>query len=141
MNHGRNPIHKGAIFLILALILGIWPGGFWVWAERNPFSLPPGVQKGGPGEAKPGVLVPGMLPAPAESQFLLTTILISGNIKVAAINGKLVRTGETLDGYEVRLIEAKRVILTKGKEKKILYLTPLEHFFVKVPAVEIKPIK
>jgi hypothetical protein len=82
-----------------------------------------------------------MLPAPAESQFLLTTILISGNIKVAAINGKLVRTGETLDGYEVRLIEAKRVILTKGKEKKILYLTPLEHFFVKVPAVEIKPIK
>jgi hypothetical protein len=87
--------------------------------ERDPFALPAGVQKGriiqqkeGAGPAKKG--------PEAAAMFRVTTILVSGQTKVAGINGVLRRIGEEVNGYRISEIEEKQVTLSRGKEKLVL---------------------
>jgi hypothetical protein len=85
--------------------------------ERNPFAFPKGVQKGDVLQKKGGTEKAGQEAAP---NFRVTTILISGQTKVAAINGVLMKKGDKLDGYQLLEIEDKQVTLVKGKEKQVL---------------------
>lgn len=89
--------------------------------ERDPFVLPTGVHKGkisqnkeGAGKAKTG---PESVPG-----FRVTTILVSGQTRVAGINGVLRQKGEAVDGYRIVEIEEKQVTLSRGKEKLVLKL-------------------
>jgi hypothetical protein len=88
---------------------------------RNPFTFPPGVQKGSPGMKKEGSGSEkgGQPVAPA---FRVTTILISGQTRVAAINGTLVRIGDAVEGYRVEAIEDRQVALGRGKERLVLHI-------------------
>jgi hypothetical protein len=85
--------------------------------ERNPFDFPKGVQKsevlknkGGTEKAKPE----------SAPEFRVTTILVSGRTKVAAINGVLMKKGDKLGEYQIMEIEDKEVTLARGKEKQVL---------------------
>jgi hypothetical protein len=90
---------------------------------RNPFSFPAGVLKGEGVQKKEGA---GPEKAERESApvFQVTTILVSGQTKVAAINGVLLRKGEELSGYRLVEIEEKQVTLSRGKEKLVLKIDP-----------------
>lgn len=120
---GRKTDQPLGITLILLVILaGFFFKGWLGWeaegaaGERNPFDLPGGIQKIGSlplqeaGEATKG----GRESVP---KFRVTTILISGRAKVAAINGILRQIGDNINGYQIVDIEAKEVILSKGKER------------------------
>jgi hypothetical protein len=88
---------------------------------RDPFSLPPGVQKGVAGgrPGSPGAEKAGQADA---AVFRVTTILISGPNRVAAVNGILVREGDELRGYRVEAIEDNRVVFKRGKEKMVIHI-------------------
>jgi hypothetical protein len=111
------------IFLVifLALFLNLWiiPGVEGTGGERNPFALPAGVQKGRTLEKKEGA---GPVKVGRESApgFRVTTILISGRTKVAAINGVLRQKGDEVSGYKILEIEDKQVVLSRGKEKLMI---------------------
>jgi hypothetical protein len=87
--------------------------------ERNPFALPAEVQKSGAGQkpGETGAIKPGQEPFQG---FRVTTILISGQTRVAAVNGVLKKKGDEIDGYRLAEIEEKQVTLVKGKEKLVL---------------------
>ncbi len=91
--------------------------------ERNPFALPAGVQKGGIGKKIDGT---GSAKVGPESTpgFRVTTILISGRTRVAAINGVLKQKGDEVNGYRIMEIEDKQVIFSKGKERLTIRIDP-----------------
>lgn len=97
---------------------------------RDPFAYPAGVLKGGGGQKKEGA---GPEKAEKESGplFRVTTILVSGQTRVAAINGVLLRKGDELSGYRIVEIEAKQVTLSRGKEKLVLKMDSEEKVFFK----------
>jgi hypothetical protein len=97
---------------------------------RDPFTIPSGSLKGEGWPKKEGG---GPERAEKESApvFRLTTILISGQIKVAAINGMLLRKGEELSGYRIVEIAEKQVTLSRGKEKLLLKMDQEEKGFLK----------
>ncbi|MBA4394648.1 MAG: hypothetical protein C0407_13940 [Desulfobacca sp.] len=97
---------------------------------RNPFTFPAGVLKGEGLQNKEGG-GPERPEKEAAPVFRLTTILISGQTKVAAINGMLLRKGEELSGYRIVEIEEKQVTLLRGKEKLVLRLDGEEKVFQK----------
>ncbi len=100
------------------------PGG------RNPFAFPPGVQKGTAGMKKEGGLSEkgGQPVTPA---FRVTTILISGQTRVAAVNGTLVRIGDALEGYRVEAIADRQVVLSRGREKLVLSIDSRDRYSFK----------
>jgi hypothetical protein len=121
----------------LLLKLSLWLVVLWpfLWAEasgveRNPFAFPTGVQKGMALPKKEGT---GPEKAVKESValFRVSTILISGETKVAAINGVLLRKGEELSGYRLVEIEDKQVTLSRGKEKVVVKIDPEEKVYLK----------
>jgi hypothetical protein len=112
----------------LLLGLSLWPDQGFSFG-RDPFSLPPGVQKGGLG-AKPEK-GGGNSGQPEAVSFRLTTILISGRHRVAALNGVLVREGDELGGYRVDAIEEKHLVLMRGKEKMIIHIDSGGKYFFK----------
>ena len=87
--------------------------------QRDPFAFPPGVKKGEGLQKKVGA-DPGKAGQESAPGFRVTTILVSGRTKVAAINGVLMKKGDKLDGYQILEIEDKQVILSRGKEKLVL---------------------
>ncbi len=97
---------------------------------RNPFAYPAGVLKGVGLQRKEGA---GSEKAEKESApvFRVTTILVSGQTKVTAINGVLLRKGDELSGYRIAEIEEKQVILSRGKEKLVLKMDQAEKVFFK----------
>lgn len=104
------------------------PVNFTVRAESvlkrsNPFALPAGIlpKKGAADERRATAGVPEGGGAP---DFRVTTILIGLQTKVAAINGKLVREGEEVEGFRVIEIRSGQVTLRRGQEKKIINLEP-----------------
>jgi len=105
------------------LLLGVGGAGKAAAAPegRNPFAFSPGVQKGTPGLKKEGV-VSEKGGQPATPTFRVTTILISGRTRVAAINGVLLRPGDALEGYRIEAIEDRQVVLGRGKEKLVLHI-------------------
>jgi hypothetical protein len=115
----------------LSLLLGLmfWDAsGFCL--GRDPFSFPPGVQKGAAGAKieKNGSEKSGQAEAPV---FRVTTILISGRNRVAALNGILVREGDELRGYRVEAIEENHLVLKRGKEKMVIHIDSDDKFFFK----------
>jgi hypothetical protein len=92
---------------------------------RNPFTFPPGVLKGEGLAKKEGAGLEGTEKDTAPV-FRVTTILVSGQIRVAAINGILLRRGEEMNGYRIMEINEKQVILSKGKEKLVLRIDPID---------------
>lgn len=97
---------------------------------RDPFAYPAGVLKGVGLQKKEGT---GPEKAEKESApvFRVTTILVSGQTRVAAINGVLLRKGDELSGYRIAEIEEKQVILSRGKEKLVLKMDQEEKVFFK----------
>jgi hypothetical protein len=91
------------------------PGG------RNPFALPAGVRKGTPAMKQEGG-VSEKEGQPVTPAFRVTTILITGQTRVAAINGTLLRTGDALEGYRVEAIDDRQVVLGRGKERLVLHI-------------------
>jgi hypothetical protein len=113
----------------LLLSLMFWEAsGFGL--GRDPFSFPAGVQKGGVGSKgeKSGSDKVGAAEAPV---FRVTTILISGRNRVAALNGILVREGDDLGGYRVEAIEETHLVLKKGKEKMVIHIDSGDKYFFK----------
>jgi hypothetical protein len=110
----------------LLLGLSLWPGQGFSFG-RDPFSFPPGVQKGGAG-AKPEKGNSGQAEA---MSFRLSTILISGRHRVAALNGVLVREGDEIGGYRVDAIEEKHLVLMRGKEKMVIHIDSGGKYFFK----------
>jgi hypothetical protein len=113
----------------LLLGLSLWPGQGFSFG-RDPFSFPPGVKKEAAG-AKPekgGIGESGLAEA---MSFRLTTILISGRHRVAALNGVLVREGDELGGYRVEAIEEKHLVLMRGKEKMVIHIDSGGKYFFK----------
>ncbi len=55
----------------------------------------------------------------------LSLVVISDNSKMAIINGQVVREGDTINGMNVKKIEAARVLI-KDKESEWLYLENTE---------------
>ncbi|MBI5604631.1 MAG: hypothetical protein HY879_14925 [Deltaproteobacteria bacterium] len=116
-------------FWVGCLNFGTTGGAEGAGMERNPFAFPPGVQKGamvkkeGSGPEKTA----------QESAPLLqvTTILISGRTKVAAINGALLRIGDEVSGYRITEIEERQVTLSRGKEKRVVKIDPTEKIYFK----------
>jgi hypothetical protein len=120
---GGRALVLGVVAALLAWVAANRPDGGAGAAqrERNPFALPPGIQKKNPpvgGEAASGRTKTWE----GETDFKVTTILIGTRTKVAAINGKLVREGEEVEGFRVVGIFPAQVILMRGKEKKIVKL-------------------
>jgi hypothetical protein len=122
------------IFLVIfsAFFLNFWTlrGTEGASGERDPFALPAGVQKGRAMEKKEGA---GPVKAGRESApgFRVTTILISGRTKVAAINGVLRQKGDEVNGYRVMEIEDKQVVLSRGKEKVMIKIDPEVGYYFK----------
>jgi hypothetical protein len=118
VNGKFNPIF---LVIFFAFPLSFWTirGAEGASEERNPFSLPAGVQKGAilpSNEAG----VPGKTGQNPALGFRVTTILVSGRTKVAAINGVLKQKGDEVNGYRIMEIEEKQVTLSRGKEKLVL---------------------
>jgi hypothetical protein len=118
VNRKFNPIF---LVIFFAFFMSCWiiRGAEGASGERNPFSLPAGVQKGGALQKKEagGPVKTGQESAPG---FRVTTILVSGRNKVAGINGILRQKGEEVNGYQIMEIEEKQVTLSRGKEKLVL---------------------
>jgi len=87
--------------------------------QRDPFAFPPGVKKGEGLQKKEGTGQEKEIQASAPL-FRVTTILISGRTKWAAVNGVLKQKGDEVNGYRIMEIEEKQVILSRGKEKLML---------------------
>lgn len=85
--------------------------------ERTPFAFPKGVQKGDVLQKKGGTEKTSQESA---GGFRVTTILVSGQTKVAAINGVLMKKGDKVGDYKILEIEDKQVTLVRGKEKLVL---------------------
>jgi hypothetical protein len=121
-NRKFNPI-----FLVIfsAFFLNFWiiQEAEGASGERNPFALPAGVQKGGTLQKKEGA-GPAKTGQESASGFRVTTILVSGKIKVAGINGVLRQKGDELNGYRIAEIEEKQVTLAREKEKLVLKIDP-----------------
>jgi len=119
---GRKTEHSFGYCLVLFFIfLGFLRGypaleAEGATGERNPFDLPVGIQKSGnlPAKEEGSQVKTGKESFP---KFHVTTILISGRTRVAAINGILMQKGDNIDCYQIVDIEAKQVVLSKGKEK------------------------
>jgi hypothetical protein len=118
VNRKFNPIF---LVIFFAFFLSFWiiRGVEGASGERNPFSLPAGVQKGAisPSKEGGGPAKTGQNPA---LTFRVTTILVSGRTKVAGINGVLRQKGEEVNGYRIMEIEEKQVTLSRGKEILVL---------------------
>lgn len=116
-----------AVCLLVIVTLGVAQGAPDL---RNPFAYPAGIKKGETQTKKEGA---GPVKEAQDSQPVLkvTTILIGSKIRVASINGVLVRKGEEVKGYRIVEIEEKQVTLSRGKEKLVLKITPVERFFFK----------
>jgi len=105
----------------LACFLNCWVigGTEAVSGQRDPFAFPSGVQKGAVLQKKAGTgtekAAQGSVPG-----FRVTTILVSGLTRVAAINGVLMKKGDELNGYRIAEIEDNQVTLFRGKEKLVL---------------------
>jgi hypothetical protein len=117
-----NPIFW-VMFSVFFLIGWIIQRAEGAAGERNPFALPAGVQKGGTLQKKEGD-GPSKTGQESVPEFRLTTILISGKTKVAAINGVLKQKGDDVNGYRVMEIEDKQVFLSRGKEKRMITVDP-----------------
>lgn len=63
----------------------------------------------------------GVTPPIPKEGALLTLIMIGEEKKIAIINGRVVREGDTIDGMKILKIE-KDKILVKSKETKWLYM-------------------
>jgi hypothetical protein len=87
--------------------------------QRDPFALPPGIVKGEGLQKKGGTGKEKEIQA-GVPMFQLTTILVSGQTKVAALNGVLRQKGDEISGYRIVEIEEKQVTLSRGKEKLVL---------------------
>jgi hypothetical protein len=101
---------------------------------RNPFTFPAGVLKG---TGKQEGIGPGQGDKESTPAFRVTTILVSGQTKVAAVNGVLVRKGEDVNGYRVVEIDETQVILRRGKERLVLKMEVRE----KVPLKKMESKK
>ncbi|MGA3084663.1 MAG: hypothetical protein ABSE95_07690 [Thermodesulfobacteriota bacterium] len=121
----QGKIVQVSLVVFLACFLNCWMiGGTEAFSgQRDPFAFPAGVQKGvvlkekagtGPGTGT-GKAVQGSVPG-----FRVTTILVSGRTRVAAINGVLMKKGDKLDDYRIVEIEDHQVTLSRGKEKLML---------------------
>jgi hypothetical protein len=110
LNRFLSLLLGGVFFLLSGHTLGAAEG-------RNPFTFPVGVLKG---TSKQDGAASGQADKDSSPSFKVTTILVSGQTKVAAINGILLRKGEEINGYRVVEIEENRVSLKRGKEKVIL---------------------
>jgi hypothetical protein len=121
-----GPRSKIKVFLPRGTVLIIFLVSGWgidralgASGERNPFALPGGVQKGGIEQKKEGA---GPVKVGQESALGLrvTTILVSGRVRVAGINGVLRQKGDEVNGYRIAEIEEKQVTLVRGKDKRVL---------------------
>lgn len=56
--------------------------------------------------------------------FTLSGILWDANAPIAIINGQMLRSGETIDGYRVTQIGQDRVSLTDGEQSVQLLIAP-----------------
>ncbi|MEW6186288.1 MAG: hypothetical protein AB1585_11170 [Thermodesulfobacteriota bacterium] len=92
--------------------------------------MPAGIQKKGAQTGKETAGLENGVKEPVEV-FRVTTILISGRTKIAAINGRIMREGDQLGGYRIREISEGQVTLSKGKEKMILNMDPDRGYFFK----------
>jgi hypothetical protein len=127
----------------LSVLFVCFFSGWIIWVaegtsgERNPFALPAGAgpqeggdlqKKAGTGPQESGDLLKkagaepgnGKLGQESSGGFRVTIILVSGQNKVAAINGVLVKKGDKLGDYKILEIEDKQVTLVRGKEKMVL---------------------
>jgi hypothetical protein len=112
------------------ILLGIGAAEGASAEERNPFAFPKGVLKSEGMQKKGGIEKASQGSAP---EFRVTTILVSGRTKVAAINGVLMKKGDKVDGYQILEIEDKQVTLVRGKEKQVLKIdSTVGHSFKKV---------
>jgi len=121
----QGKIGQVSLVVFLACFLNYWViGGTEAFSgQKDPFAFPSGVQKGvvlqkkagtGPGTGTEKA-VQGSVPG-----FRVTTILVSGRFRVAAINGVLMQKGDKLDDYRIVEIEDNQVTLSRGKEKLML---------------------
>jgi hypothetical protein len=133
VRHRRNGtwILTSLVILLAGFLdCGISRGTEATSGERNPFALPVGIQKKAALHSKEatGSETAGKEMFPV---FRVTTILISGRTKVAAINGRLMREGDELNGYRIAEISGRQVTLSKGKEKLILKMDSEVGYFFK----------
>lgn len=56
------------------------------------------------------------------THYVLTAVLISGNSKLAIINNKIVKVGDSLGQGKVKSIESNRVVLEESNRKLVLHL-------------------
>jgi len=94
---------------------------------RNPFALPPGVyflskEKAGTVREQKGKGPETKLEEIGMSPFEVKAILISDQIRLAAIGSHIVTVGDKLDGETILEIKNDRVILGKGDRKRTLHL-------------------
>jgi len=117
----QGKILQVSLVVFWACFLNCWVigGTEAVSGQRDPFAYPSGVQKGAVLQKKAGTgtekAVQGSVP-----RFRVTTILVSGRTRVAAINGVLMQKGDKLGDYRIIEIEDNQVTLSQGKEKLML---------------------
>jgi len=112
--------------------IGNVPGPSWTSTERDPFAYSPKVaqtlmlqRRAAEKGIQPGTPDGSSQPAGA---FALNGILWTEKGGVASINQKILREGESLEGYKITKIERQKVILKKEGEEIRLHLaqSPLE---------------
>ena len=81
----------------------------------------------------PRTTVSATAPTPA---WRLDSIILSGDRRLAVINGQRVSEGDQLGQARVSRIEATRVILRVGQQSRVLTLLPLS---IKTPSIEAAP--
>ena len=71
--------------------------------------------------------LPHIRPKPPEPEptFVLHSVMTGTNVRLATINGKIVRQGDEIEGYKVRKISHTGVQLVKGKKVRRLSMRPL----------------
>jgi hypothetical protein len=99
-------------------------------AERDPFALPAGIQKKSAQKDK-GAAGPETGAKESIQLFRVTTILVSGRTRVAAINGRIMREGEEIGGYRIQEISEQQVLLSRAKEKMVLKMEPGTGYIIK----------
>ncbi len=90
---------------------------------NNPFTfaIPEIPEQPKPVEILPGLDLTGE-PEFDEASYSVTAIVIGNEKRYAVINGVLVKEGSTLDGYEVKKIDKKRVFLIVGDRPRWIHL-------------------
>ena len=70
------------------------------------------------------------------ASWRLDSIILSGDRRLAVINGQSVSEGDQLGQARVSRIEATRVTLRVGQQSRVLTLLPLS---IKTPSIEAAP--